>query len=642
MRSLATLSDSQFCRARLPLADGATICISNEAWVGLLESETAPCGSWLGHWKLRRPIDAPGIPERAFSARSLVPAARCGRGLLPLERLRQHLSQILSSTDPLGIARSLLLGESVSGPGALVRVLGFVHVLRASGIHLYALALGWSFLLSWVARSAGVPQRMGLRLARAGAWLAWTGAWALAGAPAGMLRPLLLVGIRTWAKNRGIAWRRWAPLAVALAIDLAVAIFRSLQHIPSAWAPGRWLYALCVAGGMIALESGGRARHLSLAIGSWALPAVGEAYSGGLISVFTPLLSTVTVPCICVFVYPLLLASALADAAGLARIGDALTASGARAATALVSPLAGLLLVLPSLWLVPKGALATGAFLALGLRAALRARARALVAIAGLILLGRAEVRAPRPNGPAIAKVTQLDVGQGDSALVETGSGRAGLIDAGPERARSAAGWIRSLAPRGVRSLEWIALTHLDADHRGGLAELARLLPVGCVSVPRGELETPRGAAFRAELSRLGVRIADWSAGGCVPFPHAELSGTGHNSRMGAILVPLSGQRYYLSAGDAEGEMDEAFARWARARVDNAGGGAVLLKISHHGSSTSSSGRVLATLAPAEAWISVGEGNVYRHPSSEVLARLERSGIPLRRTDRDGELSSEK
>jgi competence protein ComEC len=67
-----------------------------------------------------------------------------------------------------------------------------------------------------------------------------------------------------------------------------------------------------------------------------------------------------------------------------------------------------------------------------------------------------------------------------------------------------------------------------------------------------------------------------------------------------------------------------------------------ILKISHHGSNTSSNPEFLKMIQPTEAWISVGVGNHYGHPSPWILDRIEALKIPLRRTDQSGAITLEK
>ena len=254
---------------------------------------------------------------------------------------------------------------------------------------------------------------------------------------------------------------------------------------------------------------------------------------------------------------------------------------------------------------------------------------------------------------PTATQVEQLDVGQGDAALVFGGPRKIGLIDTGSEKSLSDDQWIQIFAERQVHEISWIALTHLDEDHAGGLKRLSRLIPIHCAVTPFEELSTERGNSYQEALP--GVRLRSWSSG-CVPYPSLTLqpstplrSPKGHahstrNSNMGVVWVPLSEGGFYLSAGDA-GASDEArLIEWVT-RLSHASSekssDSRILKISHHGSRYSSQIEFLKAVRPTEAWISVGIGNRYGHPSAQTLELLEALKIPVKRTDRDGAIFSE-
>jgi competence protein ComEC len=241
--------------------------------------------------------------------------------------------------------------------------------------------------------------------------------------------------------------------------------------------------------------------------------------------------------------------------------------------------------------------------------------------------------------------VIQLDVGQGDAALVLGPT--TGLIDAGSAHTLGDAEWIKSFALAGISKLDWVALTHLDEDHRGGLERLARLVPIGCAATSWQELHTERGQEIARKLLAHGVHLEAWEAG-CIPYPTHGPFETGQgaqahraigNSNMSAILIPLQSDDFYFSAGDAESEDETRFARWAD--LLSKGRGLRILKVSHHGSNTSSDPKTLQIFHPDFAIISVGLGNSYGHPAKETLSRFLDANIPVYRTDRDGPIRVE-
>ena len=113
---------------------------------------------------------------------------------------------------------------------------------------------------------------------------------------------------------------------------------------------------------------------------------------------------------------------------------------------------------------------------------------------------------------------------------------------------------------------------------------------------------------------------------------------------MSAFFIPLRGSGFYLSAGDATETDELKIADWVgtqSAAQSLAPGSPRILKISHHGSKTSTSQKWLNEINPTEAWISVGVGNHYGHPAPVVLGLLAKDGIPTRRTDISGALRVE-
>jgi competence protein ComEC len=247
-----------------------------------------------------------------------------------------------------------------------------------------------------------------------------------------------------------------------------------------------------------------------------------------------------------------------------------------------------------------------------------------------------------------VLRVTFLDVGQGDAALVDLPDGSAMLVDGGGlvgspidvgERVVA-----RLLAARRRRSLAAVVLSHPHPDHYLGLtAGLARVEPKALWDTGQGETEGTAGAyaALLAELRRRAVPVlgpADLcgarTIGGAVvevlaPCPRlAPDRGANDNS---FVLRIRFGERAILLTGDAEHEEEKEL-------VERLGDGlrADVLKVGHHGSRTSSSADFLGAVRPRVAVISCGVRNRFGHPHPNTLEALTRSGARILRTDRDG------
>lgn len=671
------------------------LCIPHALWLRWLnQSDPSPwCGTIQGRWRVSAPLaNAPyethlKIAVRTWQAAELSRRSPGSENTLFfhavhwIERIREETSQTLAHDDPWGFLRSMLLDERIPGaPTGMLGTLGFAHLMAASGIHLYAVSCLWGAALSFVALGVGLSAWQALTLSRFAVLLSWAFAWALTGARAGMLRPWLIWLTRQVAELLGMRWRAGAPLVLALAFDgvagWALGQGESSRH-------GRIYYALSVGGALMFLGRGGSKHDIgklglgksilragSFALGAWILPALWSAWSIGTIALLGPLWSLLTLPALTFLAYPALLISGLSCA-----LGTRLELPWIwRAMDFWINLLASWAVALPQLWVVPRESLALGAVLATGAVGVMGTTrvlsrlgwGRGTSRLAPLLLClfpataipvalflkdtpsaGSCEFLNP---GSCANRVEQLDVGQGDAALIAGPKGVAGLFDAGSERALGDPAWIRLLATRGIREISWIALSHLDEDHSGGVKRLGTLVPIGCVVTSRGELLSERGERYAQELRGLGIRSGEWSAA-CMPFPYyappPTPPGAGglKNQNMGALLVPLPGGKTYLAAGDADQAEELPIGRWARdwlATHERPGARrGRILKISHHGSRTSSHPDFIRAFQPTQAWISVGINNHYGHPSAQVLDLLGKMGIPVGRTDRDGSLSTQ-
>jgi competence protein ComEC len=259
-----------------------------------------------------------------------------------------------------------------------------------------------------------------------------------------------------------------------------------------------------------------------------------------------------------------------------------------------------------------------------------------LVAVAGLGI-----VLIHRPDG--IARVTVLDVGQGDAILVEGGAGGRLLVDGGPDPDRLLVALDERLPPWD-RRIDVVILTHPHEDHVAGLVGLLARYRVGTVFEPGMNGPGPGFAAWRTALAKVGHPIGSLAAGdqlridairlrvlwpvrGEVPLEPAD-GGTAINNVSIVLLGEVAGRRFLL-AGDIEEEIDPSLIAEGLPHVD-------LLKVAHHGSKTASTDAFLETVRPSVTVVSAGTGNPYGHPAPSTIARLKASGARVYRTDSNG------
>ncbi len=256
----------------------------------------------------------------------------------------------------------------------------------------------------------------------------------------------------------------------------------------------------------------------------------------------------------------------------------------------------------------------------------------ALLVLAALVFVAQLRVhdRAAAPLAPNELRVDVLDVGQGDAILLRAGAAPAVLVDGGPP----GDGIEAKLGGLGVERLGAAVISHDQSDHAAGVEELIGRVPIARLvyaRLGRPELERARaagavpvrvaaGAALRAGRLRLEVL---W------PPPEAlsrPLGGADANAQA-LVLLARWGSFTMLLTADAEAEA-----------VPLEPGPVDVLKVAHHGSDDAGLAMLLERARPQLAVISVGSGNPYGHPTATTLATLASHGVPVLRTDQDGDV----
>jgi competence protein ComEC len=239
----------------------------------------------------------------------------------------------------------------------------------------------------------------------------------------------------------------------------------------------------------------------------------------------------------------------------------------------------------------------------------------------------------PPPHG---LRITALDVGQGDGILLQVPEGNV-LVDEGPPEANVAG----QLARLGVRRLAAVVLTHPQRDHVGGAARVLGRLRVDMVLDPRIPSESPDEEAALAAARRRHVAVVTASAGRAfrlgalslrVVWPRQPVLPGDDPNNAAIVIHARYGELDALLTADAESNVTLPL---HLPQIE-------VLKVAHHGSADAGLERLLETLRPRIALISVGKGNDYGHPTPSTLATLEaQSGLDVYRTDLDGAITVE-
>jgi competence protein ComEC len=241
-----------------------------------------------------------------------------------------------------------------------------------------------------------------------------------------------------------------------------------------------------------------------------------------------------------------------------------------------------------------------------------------------------------------ILEVNFFDVGQGDAIFIETPTRHQILIDGGPSSKI-----IEKLAkeiPFWDRTIDLIILTHPEKDHITGLLEVLKrykvenILWTGIVrDIPEYKewLNLIEKEKANVKIAKAGQKISckncKWKIE--VFYPFESLKGMEFEDSNNTSIVSklIFGNSSFLFTGDIYKDVEESLTLTSFDLRSN------VLKIAHHGAKTSSSEKFLEKVLPEIAVISVGE-NKYGHPNKETLEILEKYGIRVLRTDREGDI----
>lgn len=241
---------------------------------------------------------------------------------------------------------------------------------------------------------------------------------------------------------------------------------------------------------------------------------------------------------------------------------------------------------------------------------------------------------------PTPPLVTFFNVGQGDAALVQDGSGHTILIDGGPDNT------IMQELPRklpwGQHSLDVVILSHSHSDHLAGLVSVLKKYKIKKIIMPRLVNTNGLYKTFINEIKNKNIEAVYPVAGQHYVISQSlsfDILSTGlpevseDDINSSSLVTKIKNNNHeFIFTGDATPGIENQL---IGSSFDLS---AEVLKVAHHGSGMASNLVFLQKVKPAWAIISVGRNNNYGLPSTETLRRLQSLSIKIKRTDIDGEV----
>lgn len=214
-----------------------------------------------------------------------------------------------------------------------------------------------------------------------------------------------------------------------------------------------------------------------------------------------------------------------------------------------------------------------------------------------------------------------IDVGQADSIFIQTPNGKNMLIDAGETKDGAIKNYLNNL---NVKKIDVLVATHPHSDHISEMADIINSYEVESMYMPKVSHTTKTFENMIDAASSKGLKVKAAKAGETIDIDKdvicnivAPSKDNYDNLNNWSAVIHLSyGQNSFLFTGDAETLSEEEILK------NNTNIKSDILKVGHHGSSTSTSDKFLEAINPTYAVISAGKDNDYGHPHKEIVEKL--------------------
>jgi len=232
--------------------------------------------------------------------------------------------------------------------------------------------------------------------------------------------------------------------------------------------------------------------------------------------------------------------------------------------------------------------------------------------------------------------VHYIDVGQGDSILIQVNNKNL-LIDAGPKSDKKKL--LNYLSSLHLDKLDYVIATHPHEDHIGNMDDVINDYNVLAFYAPKVQsttktfeemVEALKSKGLKINVIKKGTNSIDLGENTKVTIFSPMKDSYENLNNYSPVIKIEYGNTSFLFTGDAEKDVEKEIL------ATNEDISADVLKVGHHGSSTSTSMDFINKVNPSIGVISVGQDNTYNHPNEDTIKRLTQNKVKIYRTDKDG------
>jgi competence protein ComEC len=235
-------------------------------------------------------------------------------------------------------------------------------------------------------------------------------------------------------------------------------------------------------------------------------------------------------------------------------------------------------------------------------------------------------------------KVSFIDVGQADCTIIQYGNSKM-IIDAGGNS--TANSLVSKIKNMGINKFDVVVGTHPHEDHIGGMDAVINNFSIGTIYMPKVSNNTQTFKDVLVAIQNKGLNVTTpipgdtFTLGQDVQFTILAPNGTGYGdlNSYSIVIKMIYGHTSFLFTGDAEMDSErEMISKGYDLKAD-------VLKVGHHGSTSSTSPEFLKAVSPKYSVIFVGKDNTYGHPHQATVDKLNVAGTKIYRTDLNGTIT---